>query len=104
MKGFIHKIAQMGDLICKDTTEKIIGCAMRIHSYFGSGFPEIIYKRALIIELEKAGFSYKSEISKDIFYCGQFLGKRRLDLIIEGKILIELKALKEVDNSCYTQI
>ncbi len=77
---------------------------MRVHSYFGLGFPEIVYKRSLIIELEKQGLCFKSEVEKDIYYQNKFIGKRRLDLIIEDKVLIELKAINEIDKRCQNQI
>ncbi len=87
-----------------DITEKVIGCAMKVHSHFGSGFPETVYKKSLMIELERSGLQFQSEVEKDIYYQGAFIGKRRLDLMIEGIVLIELKATKEVDKSCYNQI
>lgn len=92
------------DLKYHEITEKIIGCAMKVHRYFGFGFPEIVYKRALIIELEKLGLKFRQEVEKDIFYEGNCIYKRRLDLIVEDVVLVELKALKEVDNSEYNQI
>jgi GxxExxY protein len=52
----------------RDMTEKIIGCAMKVHRYFGPGFPEIVYKRALIIELERAGLTLRQEVERDIIY------------------------------------
>lgn len=85
-------------------SEKIIGCAMKVHRHFGQGFPEIIYKRSLIIELEKSGLKYASEVEKDVYYEDALVGRRRLDLVIEGKILIELKAISEIDKSCFNQI
>ena len=57
-----------------------------------------------MIELKNAGLNYKTEVEKDIFYQECFIGKRRLDMIIEDKILVELKAISEVDKSCYNQI
>ena len=87
-----------------ELTEKIIGCAMKVHRHFGLGFPEIVYKRTLIIELEKIGLKLKQEIEKDIIYDDQLIYKRRLDLIVEDVILVELKAIKEVDNGDYNQI
>jgi GxxExxY protein len=87
-----------------DLTHQIIGCAMRVHSYLGMGFPEIIYQRALLIELEKAGLNYQSEVEKEIYYQEQLIGKRRLDLIIENKVLVELKAKRETDRGYYNQI
>lgn len=87
-----------------DLTEKIIGCAMRVHSFFGMGFPETVNKRALMIELDKLGINYKSEEERNIYYEGRQISKRRLDLIVEGKVLVELKAIKDVDKSYWNQI
>lgn len=77
---------------------------MKVHSYFSSGFPEIVYKRSLVIELEKAGLQYASEVEKDINYWGVHIGKRRLDLIVEDTISVELKAVSEVGKKDYNQI
>ena len=87
-----------------DITEKIIGCAMKVHSWFGPGFPEIIYQRSLLIELEKAGFKCNAEIERDVYYENALVGKRRLDIIVEENILLELKAIAELDNSCHNKI
>jgi len=92
------------DLKYHDLTEKIIRCAMKVHRYFGLGFPEIVYKWALIIELEKIGLKLKQEIERDIIYDDCLIYKRRLDLIVEDVVLVELKAIKEVDNGDYNQI
>ena len=92
------------DLKYHELTEKIIGCAIKVHRHFGLGFPEIVYKRALIIELEKIGLKFKQEIEKEIIYDDRLIYKRRLDLIVEEVILVELKAIKEVDNGDYNQI
>ena len=88
----------------QELTEKIIGCAMKVHRYFGPGFPEIVYQRALMIELTKAGLSFKQEVERDVVYEGKVIYKRRLDIIVENIVLLELKALKEVDNSEINQI
>jgi GxxExxY protein len=87
-----------------EITEKIIGSAMKVHRYFGLGFPEIVYKRALIIELSKLELKVKQEMEKDIIYDDQLIYKRRLDLIIEDVILVELKAIKEVGDEDFNQI
>ena len=92
------------DLKYHKITEKIIGCAMKVHRHFGMGFPGIVYKRALMIELEKIGLKFKQEIEKNIVYDDKLIYKRRLDLIIEEVVLVELKALKEIDNADYNQI
>lgn len=77
---------------------------MKVHRHFGLGFPEIVYKRALMIELEKIGLIFKQEVERDIIYEGKLIYKRRLDLIVENIVLLELKALKEVYNGDYNQI
>src|SRR5262245_55349075 len=94
----------MQDLKHKDLTEKIIGCAMKVHRYFGMGFPEIVYQRALIIEVKKAGLRCAQEVERVIVYDGKTIHKRRLDLIVEDVILLELKAVKEMDTSEINQI
>lgn len=76
---------------------------MQVHRYFGLGFPEIIYKRSLAIELKKAGLSFQQESERDIVYNGQVIGKRRLDLVIENKVLVELKAIHELDSKTINQ-
>ena len=85
-------------------TEKIIGCAMKVHRYFGPGFPEIVYKRALMIELERAGLTFRQEVERNIIYETKLIYKRRLDIIVDNIILLELKAQKTVDNGDYNQI
>ncbi len=87
-----------------EITEKIIGCAMKVHRWFGPGFPEMIYQRSLLIELEILRLDSKAEVEKDVFYNEMLVGKRRLDIIVEQNILVELKAISELDNSCYNQI
>jgi GxxExxY protein len=82
------------DLKYSDLTGKIIGLAMQVHRGLGQGFPEIVYKRSLIIELKKLGLNYSCEEEKEIFYEGECVGKRRLDLIVDNKILIGLKSVK----------
>jgi GxxExxY protein len=91
------------DLKYNDITGKIIGIAMNVHRYFGLGFQEVIYHRALIIELRNAGISYSSETERTIMYYDFPVGRRRADLIVEGKVLVELKALSELDNNCLNQ-
>src|SRR6478672_3458206 len=87
-----------------DITRKIIGCAMNVHNYLGPGFYESIYQRCLLIELFESGLDCKSEVVKDIYYRGQFVGKRRLDILVEDKVLVELKSISVIDNSCFNKI
>jgi GxxExxY protein len=81
-----------------EITEKIIGCAMKVHSTLGSGFQEVIYQRALAIELSNAGIEFAREVEMPIHYGGGEIGTRRADFVVEGKILVELKALIELED------
>ena len=77
----------------KELTEKIIGCAMMVHNTLGNGFQEVIYQRALAIELSKAGLAYSRELDMVIYYDGIEIGTRRVDFFVEGTIMVELKAI-----------
>jgi len=63
-------------------------------------FLKSFIKASLLIELEKAGLRCKAEVDKDVYYQEVFVGKRKLDVIVEQSVLVELKALNKVDNSC----
>jgi GxxExxY protein len=77
----------------KEITEKIIGCAMQVHSTLGNGFQEVIYQRALEIEMRYAGLVFEREKELPIFYRGENIGTRRVDFFVDNKIMVELKAL-----------
>ena len=74
-------------------TSKIIGCAMKVHSTLGNGFQEVIYQRALAIEMTNQGLSFVREMEMPIFYDEQQIGRRRVDFFVEDKIMVELKAV-----------
>jgi GxxExxY protein len=86
-----------GRLLYQELTDKVIGCAMAVHRYFGPGFLEIVYHRAMQIELKKNGIESKSEVERKIIYDGFFISKRRLDMIVEDKVLVEFKAAPFMD-------
>src|SRR6478672_1606719 len=81
-----------------DLTYKINGCAMKVHNYLGNGFQEVIYQRCLAIELEKAQLEFGREIEQPIFYEGIEVGSRRADFIVENQIIVELKALINLED------
>ena len=87
-----------------ELTEIIIGCAMRVHSFLGNGFPEVIYQRSLEIELSKTNFNFNRETEQNIYYDKVIVGKRIADFVVENKILIELKATSEINEHHYAQI
>ena len=77
---------------------------MKVHNYFGSGFKEHIYERSLDIELRKNGFSTGRQIIKRVFYYEDYVGESRLDILVERKILLEIKAVSEVDDESYNRM
>ena len=79
-------------------THKIIGAAMKVHSVLGNGFQEVIYQRALAIEMEKHGLGFKREMEMPIFYDGIDIGTRRVDFFVEDQIMVELKALIKLED------
>lgn len=95
---------KQGNYKYSELTEKIIGCAMRVHSFLGNGFPEVIYQRSLAIELEKSNIIFKRELEQDIFYDNVKVGTRIVDFLIEDKVLVELKALGEISDNHYSQV
>ena len=79
-------------------TGKIIGCAMEVHKQMGNGFQEVIYQRALSIEMRLQKLEFSREHEMEIFYKGQNIGTRRVDFFVEKKIMVELKALVQLEN------
>lgn len=75
-------------------THKIIGCAMQVHNTLGNGFQELIYQRALAIELSFNGLTFEREKEMPIFYRDEQIGTRRVDFFVENCIMVELKALE----------
>lgn len=82
----------------EEVTGKIIGCAMKVHSTLGNGFQEVIYQRALAIEMEMQGLGYQREMEMEIFYEGRNIGTRRVDFFVEDKIMVELKAIIKLED------
>ncbi|MEX0720184.1 MAG: GxxExxY protein, partial [Balneolaceae bacterium] len=85
-------------------TGKIIGCAMKVHSALGCGYPEVIYQRALSYEMDKQGLSFSREIEVPIYYNGFNVGIRRADFIVENDVVLELKAVGEMDKGNFNQV
>ena len=81
-----------------EITYKIIGAAMKVHNTLGNGFQEVIYQRCLAIELERAGLGFAREQEHTIFYEGIDVGTRRADFVVEGKVIVELKALVNLED------
>lgn len=81
-----------------DLTGKIIGCAMEVHRILGNGFQEVIYQRALAREMALQGLAFSREHEMDIYYKGDHIGTRRVDFFVEGLVMVELKAVIELQD------
>jgi len=90
----------------QDITQKIIGTSFEVHKFLGNGFQEVIYQRALAWELSHAGLAYVREIEQDIFYkeLSEPIGTRRADFVVEEKILVELKAIIQLEDVHLAQV
>ncbi|MDF1496718.1 MAG: GxxExxY protein [Patescibacteria group bacterium] len=87
----------------EELTHKIIGRAMTFHHELGTGFPERIYQRALALELESVWIKFLEEHSMDICYKGTRIGRRRVDFLVEDTIMLEIKAVDELNDTCLVQ-
>ncbi|HVS94070.1 MAG TPA: GxxExxY protein [Mucilaginibacter sp.] len=81
-----------------DLTGKIIGCALEVHKLLGNGFQEVIYQRALEIEMRLQGLSFSREHEMGIFYKTEYIGTRRVDFFVDEKIMVELKAVIQLED------
>ncbi|MGB0525306.1 MAG: GxxExxY protein [Flammeovirgaceae bacterium] len=88
----------MKEKITDDLTYKIIGCAMKIHSTLGNGFQEVIYQRALAIEMTNQGIGFQRELAMPLYYDGQEIGSRRVDFLVEDIVMVELKAVIKLED------
>lgn len=86
-----------------ELTSKIIGCAMTVHTALGNGFQEVIYQRALEIEMQLTGMGFSREFEMPIFYREQQIGTRRVDFLVEGVISVELKAMIKLEDVHFAQ-
>jgi GxxExxY protein len=82
----------------KDWTGKIIGSAMEVHNVLSSGFQEVIYQRALDIEMRNAGLVFTREQEMSVQYKGAEIGNGGVYFIVEGKIPVELKAINLLED------
>jgi GxxExxY protein len=79
-------------------TYTIIGCAIKVHNALGNGFQEVIYQRCLAIELRRAGLDFEREKEQSIYYDGINVGTRRADFVVENKVIVELKAMINLED------
>ena len=81
-----------------ELTNTIIGCAMKVHNNLGNGFQEIIYQKALAIEMRLHDLLFEQEGQMSIYYNKELIGSRRVDFFVENCVIVELKALEKIEN------
>jgi GxxExxY protein len=86
-----------------DLTEAVIGSAFEISRVLGAGFLEKVYERALLLELDLRGVSAKAQVSFPVFYKGQCVGEYLADLVVEGKLIVELKCADRLGSEHLAQ-
>ncbi|MBN1181542.1 MAG: GxxExxY protein [Bacteroidales bacterium] len=86
-----------------ELTGRIIKCAMNVHGILGNGFQEVIYQRALEIEMREAEIEFKREFEMPIYYRDELIGTRRVDFLVEGVISVEIKALTKLEDVHFAQ-
>ncbi|MGC9455501.1 MAG: GxxExxY protein [Phycisphaerae bacterium] len=88
----------------KELTEKIIGCAIRVHRELGPGYLEAIYETALSHELRKAGLGVERQKPVKVYYDGVEVGGHRVDILVEGKVVLELKSVETLTRKHTAQV
>jgi len=79
-------------------THEIIGCAMEVHKILGNGFQEVVYQRALSIEMKLQNIEHQREFEMPLFYKGFDIGERRVDFLVENEISVEIKAIINLED------
>lgn len=82
----------------QELTHKIIGAAMEVHKHLGNGFQEVVYQRALVIEMQMQNINFVREQEMSLQYKGYDIGTRRVDFFVEDKIMVELKAVINLED------
>jgi len=80
-----------------DITGRIIAAAMKVHTTLGNGFQEVIYQRAMEVEMPHHNLSFEREKELQIYYRGEVIGSSRVDFFVESLVMVELKAIIELE-------
>ena len=95
----------MADLLYEDLTEKVKQAAFEVHSYFGNGYLEKVYENALFHKINELRLDCKQQVPLKVYFeDGVVVGEYFADLLVEGKILIELKTVEKLDKIHFAQL
>jgi len=95
---------ESGEGVDDALTRAIIDAIIKVHKVLGPGFGEAIYRRALVVELKKQNISVATEVEVSVAYEGQIVGQYRLDLLVEGTIIVEVKVVEALSKVHYSQV
>jgi GxxExxY protein len=85
-------------------TEHVIGAAIEVHRLLGPGLLESIYEEALCVELQLRGIAFERQVSIDVLYKGHIIKGQRLDLLVEGQVVVELKSQAKSPETAIAQV
>lgn len=88
----------------EELTERIIGCFYKVYNTLGNGFLEKVYENALAIEFDKVGLKFGKQVGIEVLYDEKIVGNYIADFIVEGKVVVEVKALSEVGGTEQAQL
>ena len=86
------------ELVSSELRDRVIGCAIRVHTDLGPGFLESIYEEALSVEFRHCGLQFERQKPVPLFYRGEPIGEHRVDLLVERSLVVELKAIAALEN------
>ena len=86
----------MAELLFKELAFAIVGAAMEVHRQLGPGFLEVVYRKALVYELTLRQIPFEEEKILPVYYKGQLVGEYKADIVVDGKIILELKAVSAI--------
>jgi len=87
---------QKAEPLYKDLSYAIVGAAMAVYNELGHGFFEAVYRRALMVEFRERGIAAEEEKHVAVYYHGELVGDQKLDVLVDGKVILELKAAKAI--------
>lgn len=93
----------MAEFLYKELTEALIGAAMEVHKTLGGGFLEAIYQKALAYELRLRNIPFEEQVRMAVYYKGELMGEYIADFLIDGKVIVEIKAVAGLSSAHIAQ-
>lgn len=94
----------MTKYLYNNLTEKVIGLAIKVHKELGSAYEEKVYQRALYLEFQRNKLKFEREKEVNIKYGPVTIGKKKLDFIVDGKVVVEIKKADSIDKVHIAQV